>query len=236
MHSSCTIGNICSAIGRRSVDTTCLSLNRDVELIAENRCGNGIVEQGEECDCGGEEGCENTTCCDPRTCKFTPGSICDDSNDDCCNNCQYKPKGTLCRASQGTCDPEEVCTGTEAQCPKDIIKPDGTNCANGLKCASGLCTSRDEQCRTIMGTFEGNNSTASCSDTSCQITCRAPEFGPRVCYDVKQNFLDGTVCNGDGKCRAGSCVGATAFGSVKSWIEQVRFLLSSLMNPFANLV
>ncbi|RPA87031.1 zincin, partial [Ascobolus immersus RN42] len=218
--SPCTVGNICSAIGRRAVNTNCLTSNRNVQIISENRCGNGIIEEGEECDCGGEEGCKDNTCCNPKTCKFTTNSVCDDSNDDCCSGCQFKAKGAVCRASNGPCDPEEVCSGTEAQCPEDVVKPDGTNCANGMKCASGSCTSRDEQCRLVMGTFEQSNRTSSCSDQGCSITCRAPEFGPGVCYDVKQNYLDGTACNGDGKCKAGRCSGSTVLGSVKSWIDQ----------------
>ena len=35
-------------------------------------------------------------------------------------------------------------------CPEDTFKPDGLICGNStgtLKCASGLCTNRDEQCK-----------------------------------------------------------------------------------------
>src|SRR5690606_18046796 len=89
--SPCTVGNICGAFARRSVSRTCLTDNRDVQIITENRCGNGIVEAGEQCDCGGVEGCAGNSCCDPETCKFTTGSQCDDSNDECCNSCQFAP-------------------------------------------------------------------------------------------------------------------------------------------------
>ncbi|KAL8666471.1 MAG: hypothetical protein Q9202_001494 [Teloschistes flavicans] len=72
--SQCTLGNVCSAIGRNSVKTTCLSDNRGVPTISGHQCGNGIVEEGEDCDCGGAANCGNNTCCEPTTCKFKTGA------------------------------------------------------------------------------------------------------------------------------------------------------------------
>jgi hypothetical protein len=69
-----------------------------------------------------------------------------------------------------------------------------------LTCASGQCTSRDLQCKTLMGSYTQNNDTYACDDLSCQLTCASPEFGPNVCYSMQQNFLDGTACGGGGKC------------------------------------
>lgn len=124
--SPCTIGNICSAIGRNSVKTTCLTANKDVSTISGSQCGNGIVEAGEECDCGGTASCGSNPCCNPTTCQFTTDSVCDPSNEDCCtSSCQFAGNGTICRASTGTCDPQEVCSGTAATCPEDATAPDG---------------------------------------------------------------------------------------------------------------
>jgi hypothetical protein len=125
--SPCTIGNICSAIGRNSVKTSCLTANKDVTTIAKSECGNGIVEAGEDCDCGGVSGCTGNSCCDPTTCKFKANAFCDPSNEDCCTStCQFASNGTVCRPSTGVCDPQEVCSGTAATCPADATTPDGT--------------------------------------------------------------------------------------------------------------
>lgn len=50
-------------------------------------CGNGVVEEGEECDCGWEEDCRDQCCfpmrryapVDEPPCKLTPRSICSPS-------------------------------------------------------------------------------------------------------------------------------------------------------------
>jgi hypothetical protein len=126
--SPCTIGNICSAMLRNSVKTSCLVSNKGISTITRSQCGNGIVEAGEDCDCGGESGCAGNTCCDPTTCKFSTANnaVCDPSNEDCCSsNCQFAGAGTVCRASTGTCDPQETCSGTNATCPPDVNAPDG---------------------------------------------------------------------------------------------------------------
>jgi hypothetical protein len=36
-------------------------------------CGNGIKEDGEDCDPNGKD----TDCCDAKTCKFKPGAKCE---------------------------------------------------------------------------------------------------------------------------------------------------------------
>lgn len=124
--SACTVGNICSAIGRNSVKTNCLTANKDVATITGSQCGNGIVEAGEECDCGGIAGCGSDPCCDPTTCQFNTNAVCDPTNEDCCtSSCQFASNGTVCRASTGICDPQEVCPGTTAACPADTTAPDG---------------------------------------------------------------------------------------------------------------
>ncbi|EEH08167.1 ADAM protease ADM-B [Histoplasma capsulatum G186AR] len=226
--SPCTVGNICSGMGRNSVRSDCLVNNRGVVTITGSQCGNGIVEEGEDCDCGGEASCRGNPCCDAQTCKFKDNAVCDDSNEECCENCQYKSSDSVCRASTGPCDPEEKCTGKSPNCPPDKNKPDGESCGNGLACASGQCTSRDRQCQTLMGSLLGGNDTYSCDDRTCTLTCSSPSLPPNTCSSLNQNFLDGTPCTAGGRCKNGVCEGSSFGKEVKSWIDNNRSLVIGL--------
>ena len=61
------------------------------------KCGNGIVDEGEQCDCGTSLQCsrQSEKCCDPYTCKLFRNASC--SNGRCCNKFQLLAKGTICR-------------------------------------------------------------------------------------------------------------------------------------------
>ncbi|KAK0634616.1 Metallo-peptidase family M12-domain-containing protein [Bombardia bombarda] len=221
--SPCSIGNICSFLGRNPTRASCLANNKDITTITNKQCGNGIVESGEDCDCGGPTGCGDNPCCNPTTCKFTSNSVCDPSNEECCSSqCRLLGANTVCRASTGSCDPQETCTGTSPQCPVDKVSPDGTGCGTsgaGLTCASGQCTSRDLQCKTMMGSRTTNNDTYSCSSQGCIVSCASPEFGANTCWSMSQYFLDGTSCEGGGKCSNGNCQGATLTNQIVEWIN-----------------
>ncbi|KAL9101638.1 MAG: hypothetical protein Q9163_003113 [Psora crenata] len=237
--SPCSIGNVCSALDRNSVKGDCLSDNRGVTTITGNQCGNGIVEEGEDCDCGGAENCGDNQCCNPTTCRFLNNAVCDDSNENCCNGCQFASGGTVCRASTSECDPQEVCSGSNATCPVDLSAPDGQRCGNSsrhLQCASGQCTSRDQQCKTLMGSYTTNNDTHACNSQDCTLSCASPEFGPGVCYSMQQNFLDGTICGGGGRCDNGQCKGSTAAGAIRSWIHDNRNLVIGISCAVGGLI
>lgn len=238
--SPCSIGNICSAIGRQSVKTNCLTSNRNVNTITGSQCGNGIVEQDEDCDCGGADGCGDNSCCNPDTCKFTTNSVCDPSNEECCTaQCQFASNGTVCRPSTGTCDPQETCTGASPLCPADTTADDGTSCGDdgaGLKCASGQCTSRDLQCKTLMGSLTTGNDTYACSSSGCQLSCASPEFGANTCFTMMQNFLDGTSCQGGGKCRNGDCQGGNLGNEIGYWITHNKPIFIPVVSVVGGLV
>lgn len=119
--SPCTIGTICTAMGENIVDASCLVSEDSIPDINDSQCGNGIVEPGEACDCGGPGGCPEDSCCNPSTCQLRSGAACDPGTDACCTDqCQVAPSGQVCRASTGLCDPEETCDGSSSQCPDDV--------------------------------------------------------------------------------------------------------------------
>lgn len=217
--SACTQGNVCTNIARRTINSTCLLANSGgINLISENVCGNGIVEEGEECDCGGVEGCKGNPCCDPLTCKYTVGSQCDDTNEQCCSGCKFAASDTVCRQSTGPCDFDQYCPGNSTSCPGPRLAENGKSCqlpdrnSTGLSCVAGHCTSRDLQCQLIMAnrtvTVGGRplNLQKACDSTSCQISCIDPNFTGN-CFMLHQNYLDGTPCAGTGTCRNGQCIG-----------------------------
>ncbi|KAI1376049.1 zinc metalloprotease mde10 [Hypoxylon crocopeplum] len=238
--SPCTIGNICSAMGRNSVSTSCLTNNQNVVTITGSQCGNGIVEAGEQCDCGGESGCGDNSCCDPTTCRFRTNAVCDPSNEDCCTDqCQFQSSGSVCRASTSSCDPQETCSGNSGTCPNDVKAPDGQSCGSsgaGLTCASGQCTSRDLQCSTLVGSLTNNSDTTACDSQSCLLRCASSRLGPNACYDMQQYFLDGTPCEGGGHCSNGQCQGSSFTDQVGSWINDNKNIFIPVVSVVGGLV
>ncbi|RDA94806.1 hypothetical protein CP533_4245 [Ophiocordyceps camponoti-saundersi (nom. inval.)] len=235
--SPCSIGNICSGFKTKMVKTSCLTDNKNVKTITGSQCGNGIVESGEDCDCGGEQGCRGNQCCDAKTCKFTAGSVCDPANEDCCGqNCRFASNGTVCRASTGVCDLAEVCTGDRAGCPADQHNNDGDACGEGLNCASGQCTSRDMQCRNVASSLRGLTTTQACPGSSCSLSCLSSDTGLDQCVTFNQNFLDGTLCGGGGKCSDGQCKGASTLNEIGSWLRDHKTILIPVVCVIGGLI
>jgi cysteine-rich repeat protein len=86
-------------------------------------CGNNIVESGEQCDDG------NT------------------ANGDCCSpTCQYESASTVCRASGGTCDVAETCTGSSAPCPADSKSTAQCRASAGVCDVAEYCDGSSNDC------------------------------------------------------------------------------------------
>lgn len=199
-------------------NTSCLidpnaptSLTDSKPLITLKMCGNGIVEDGEDCDPGINS---NSSCCDASTCKFKNGAVCDPDSSPCCTNqCAFAPATQVCRPSKDDrCDSEEKCTGNSPQCPQDITAPNGQSCgSDGLACASGQCTSLDrawvsmwvvrarlilvcaEQCQLVGASMGLQKACPSNNDKSCQVSCQDPN-NSNQCVVLQSTLVDGSPC------------------------------------------
>ncbi|XP_065194758.1 zinc metalloproteinase-disintegrin-like protein H4 subunit A [Sycon ciliatum] len=122
-------------------------LNMPAPALSKVVCGNGIVEPGEDCDCGLRQYCKDA-CCNATTCRYTPGSQC--SLGECCSNCTILPAGTFCRPAKDQCDLPDYCDGRQERCSADDFTQSGLYCeAAGQPgtCQQGSCTNIDTQCQ-----------------------------------------------------------------------------------------
>nr|P0DM97.1 RecName: Full=Zinc metalloproteinase-disintegrin BA-5A; AltName: Full=Snake venom metalloproteinase; Short=SVMP; Flags: Precursor [Bitis arietans] len=97
------------------------------DIVSPPVCGNDILEQGEECDCGSPEKCQDP-CCDAASCKLHSWIECEFG--ECCDQCRFKPAGTECRGIRSECDLPEYCTGQSVDCPIDHFHRNGKPCLN----------------------------------------------------------------------------------------------------------
>ncbi|XP_068113650.1 disintegrin and metalloproteinase domain-containing protein 9-like isoform X1 [Hyperolius riggenbachi] len=146
--SSCSADDFESLITRGG--GACLRNPPDPGLVLSiPECGNGLVEHGEECDCGSVTDCKNP-CCNAATCRLTSGSQC--AQGMCCDNCKYKVAGTPCRGTANICDLPEYCNGTSGLCPTDVYIMNGYSCNNNQSyCYGGVCQDYNAQCQALLG-------------------------------------------------------------------------------------
>ncbi|THH30380.1 hypothetical protein EUX98_g3806 [Antrodiella citrinella] len=221
--SQCSLGNICSLMTGNSgghTNTTCLVDAASArQTISLQMCGNGIVEDGEDCDPGAGT---TSSCCNSTTCKFTSGAVCDPASSPCCTQqCGFAPTTQVCRPSKdATCDTAEVCTGNSSSCPTDIFSPNGQSCgSNGLACANGVCTSLDKQCQTVGASMNLTKACPSPNNKSCQVSCQDPTTANQ-CVVLQSALIDGSPCGYGGTCSNGSCQAGSLLDTVKSWYTQ----------------
>ncbi|WP_428261385.1 DUF4215 domain-containing protein [Haliangium sp.] len=158
---TCPPGQTCSADGVCRADPA-----------AEPRCGDGVLDPGEDCDDGNQasnDGCDSECRleAEPDRCGngvVDPGEGCDDGNqangDGCDAECQLEAEPGRC--GDGTVDPDEACDDGNQ------IEGDGcsADCISTEQCPNGIVDSiNEEQCDT-----NGNSAT-------CDVDCTFPDCG-----------------------------------------------------------
>uniref|UniRef100_A0A3B4BGM2 Uncharacterized protein n=1 Tax=Periophthalmus magnuspinnatus TaxID=409849 RepID=A0A3B4BGM2_9GOBI len=134
-----------------SVGGSCLlNVPRPDDAYSAPFCGNGLVDHGEDCDCGSQKECESDPCCEFGTCRLKSGAEC--AFGECCHNCQFLPGGRVCRSSSDECDLPEYCNGSSPLCQSDVFVQNGQPCRNNeAYCYNGKCQTYDGQCQAIFG-------------------------------------------------------------------------------------
>ncbi|MFH1474105.1 MAG: invasin domain 3-containing protein [Candidatus Aenigmatarchaeota archaeon] len=76
------------------------------------------------------DGCSDTERCTEgsSSCSYDPSCDCECSSGVCCDGCNYRESNFPCRASRGTCDLTEYCTGSSSTCPTDLYRQDTYLC------------------------------------------------------------------------------------------------------------
>eukprot|EP00941_MAST-03F_sp_MAST-3F-sp1_P003484 g3484.t1 len=173
---------------------SCLS-NRPTLKFGAPVCGDGIIEAGEECDCGTDDctssaaGLLQDACCEGSTCKLKVNAKCS-ALDPCCdiNTCNFTPASAfkVCRSTGGNeCDSPDYCDGTKASCPStDRFIANGLACQKYGKsgiCFRGDCISESLVCQDYSAIQCDNvnytdpvkvrsNSRTECGDQECRFT------------------------------------------------------------------
>ncbi|XP_008535957.2 disintegrin and metalloproteinase domain-containing protein 21-like [Equus przewalskii] len=185
--------------------------------LTQDRCGNHVVEETEQCDCGSFKQCYSSPCCNSN-CRFTTGSACDTGR--CCTNCTFSPVGTLCRPIQNICDLPEYCRGLSSKCPNNVYMQDGTPCTEDGYCYRGNCTDRSIHCKEIFG-GKAVNAPRSCYE----INKRANRFGH--CRRAEMTYRFGSCANADILCGRLQCINVTHLPQLQ---EHVAFHQSLILD------
>ncbi|TRY69426.1 hypothetical protein TCAL_13190 [Tigriopus californicus] len=177
----------------------------------EALCGNGVVEEGEECDCGWEEDCEEECCWPQRTqalpnqtpCTLRPTKVCSPTQGPCCtNDCSFK-LGDKCRDDNG-CREESFCDGTASICPYSELKANKTVCNKEFVCYKGECTGSIclaygmESCQCSQGPEDAPTKACElcCKDPGLDKPCLSSFELNDVPFDIPDMFSKpGTPCN-----------------------------------------
>ncbi|XP_059152339.1 ADAM 17-like protease [Physella acuta] len=220
-------------IGRKLDKAKCLVEKSSITKL----CGNGLVEEGEECD-GGALGTVGSDQCCNSDCTFKVWASCSSINTQCCQNCTIAPVGTLCMDENVLdCKAPSYCTGDSFKCPDQPNAKDWTECLPGAKCYKGECKDVCEL-ESITENFTLQACLCRSSGISaCQFCCFNVSEENSVCKPIKDDIVrDGTACY-VGHCTAGVCTSkiTSTVNRLFSYINSIEksgirsFMLSNMV-------
>ncbi|XP_016055736.1 PREDICTED: disintegrin and metalloproteinase domain-containing protein 29 [Miniopterus natalensis] len=183
------------------------------DIFNRKRCGNGIVEGEEECDCGTLQQCVKDACC-LSNCTLSFGSKC--AYGLCCQDCKFLPSGKMCRKEINECDLPEWCNGTSHMCPDDVYVEDGIPCNDSAYCYEKRCNDRNSQCKQIFGQ-QAKNANHNCYKKINTLGDRFGNCGTRNFSYIKCNISD--ILCGRIQCEGVTKLPLLTDHSTVHWIE-----------------
>ncbi|TKR80870.1 hypothetical protein L596_014859 [Steinernema carpocapsae] len=175
----------------------------------DSYCGNGVVEEGEDCDAGillddyEQDPCCTTTCAfriQPEKGKVT----CSPKNSQCClETCTVAPPTQICHYGVAErCTARTFCTGNSSGCPAWNVLPDGTDCFDKGVCKDGQCLDWCEQSGLKPCLCENEAQACfRCCRKSKDDVCKPHPLGRELMLNGSRCFYG--KCNG-WKCETGS--------------------------------
>jgi disintegrin and metalloproteinase domain-containing protein 10 len=211
--SSCSIRNISSVL---HAILAADSKDNCFEVDNGPFCGNKIVEEGEECDCGYNAQECTEQCCVPRevsvdidyggsrSCQRIRGKECSPSEGPCCSDdCSFAGREKLCR-QETECSHQQTCDATQASCPEPAPKPNMTECNNGTqvcmngKCGGSICMKYlMEECflTAKTGAKPEDMCEVACQQRDQPSTCRRTSEIPEMRHMSGLKLRPGSPCN-----------------------------------------
>jgi hypothetical protein len=105
-------------------------------------CGNGLLDDGEQCD-----------------------------GDGCCVDCAIATSGTICRDAAAACDAAEVCNGLSAECPADLPAPPSVLAQTPGTCGACVCSGLELGCASSIAVGAGTLCRAASGACDAAETC-----------------------------------------------------------------
>eukprot|EP00095_Tigriopus_kingsejongensis_P005881 maker-scaffold38_size502422-snap-gene-4.24 protein:Tk05881 transcript:maker-scaffold38_size502422-snap-gene-4.24-mRNA-1 annotation:"disintegrin and metalloproteinase domain-containing protein 10 isoform x3" len=175
-------------------------------------CGNKIVEEGEECDCGFDENECTEQCCFPRKssdlsdeenkrnrCRRKPNTDCSPSEGPCCSNgCQFTRSSDRIQCKhEDDCTMASFCDGRQARCPRPLFKEDNvTECNQGTQvCQEGVCQSSICLKFGLESCFLTSDIVSSKREL-CELSCRRPGVN-NTCMSTSDLLGQGLIRTSD---------------------------------------
>lgn len=211
--SSCSIRNISSVL---HAILAADSKDNCFEVDNGPFCGNKIVEEGEECDCGYNAQECTEQCCVPRelsmdidyggsrSCQRIRGKECSPSEGPCCSDeCSFAGREKLCR-QETECSHQQTCDSSQSMCPESAPKPNMTECNNGTqicmngKCGGSICMKYNmEECflTSKTGAKPEDMCEVACQQRDQPSTCRRTSEIPEMKHMSGLKLRPGSPCN-----------------------------------------